>query len=740
MTAAKSNQSEHEVKIVPTGACYDCGGRCVLKVHVKDGVAVRVETDDGDEPQLRACARGRAYRHQVYSSDRLRFPQKRIGLRGEGRFERIPWDEALDTIANELKRIKDTYGPKAILALTYSGAAGSLYSGNITLRTMLRSFGGYTSVWGGASAENSVFASRATYGTLTTGHTRDDLVNSRFIILWGVNPATSIYSTNTSFYVAQAKEAGARIVTVDPRYTPTAATFADQWIPIRPGTDAAMMTAMAYVMITENLHNAKFLEKCTVGFDKFKDYVTGAEDGVPKTPAWAEAKTGVPASTIASLAREYATTKPSALIPGYAPGRTAYGEQYHRAASTLAAMTGNVGIHGGGAAGFERGPAGPMVPPGFSEAYEGGGYEKRLKALNVHGRLANQPHGCRLWDAILKGTAGGYPADIKMAYITFANPLNQFPNVNKGIEALKKLEFIVVHEQFMTPTAKFADILLPVTTIWERNDFARAWLAGPYFLYLNKAIEPLNDVKSDFEICRELAARLGIEDPYFGMSEEEMLRQIIEAMGDVMPDIPDFEKFKRDGVHKIPLSGPAVCFKEQIEDPENNPFPTLSGKIEIYSQIIADLNNPYLPPIPKYIDPWEGPADPLTERYPLQLITFHSGARAHSCFDNNSMLKDIEPQSLCINSKDAQSRGIKNGDRVRVFNDRGETTIQAWVTERIIPGVVALGEGAWYDPDDKGRDRAGSPNILARDDYSLGGGYPYNTGLVQVEASMGNQR
>ena len=734
MTTAKSNQSEYDVKIVPTGACYDCGGRCVLKVHVKNGVAIRVETDDGDEPQLRACARGRAYRKQVYSPDRLRFPLKRVGPRGEGQFERLSWNEALDTVASELVRIKETYGPKAILALTYSGSAGSLHSGNMTLRQLLRSFGGYTSAWGGASAEASVFASRATYGTLTTGHTRDDLANSRLIILWGLNPATSIYSTNTSFYLAQAKEAGARIIVVDPRYTDTAAVFADQWIPIRPGTDVAMMAAMAYVMITENLHDHKFLDRYTTGFEKFKEYVIGAEDGVPKTPAWAEAATGVPAATIVSLAREYATTKPAALLPGYAPGRTAFGEQYHRAASTLAAMTGNVGIHGGGAAGFERGPVGPMVPPAFTEAIDNPPtYEGKLRLLDVPGRLRNQPHCCRLWDAIIQGTAGGYPSDIKMAYVTFANPLNQFPNINRGVEALKKLEFVVVHEQFMTATARFADILLPVTTIWERNDLARAWLAGPYFLYLNKVIDPVPEVKSDFEICRELAARLGVHDPFFDMPEEQMISQIAQGMGDLMPQVPDFEKFKQDGVHKIKVSGPEICFKEQIEDPENNPFSTPSGKIEVYCQRIADLNNPEIPAIPKYIDPWEGPADPLMEKYPLQLTTVHHRTRAHSCFDSNAWLRELEPQSLWISNRDAQSRGIEGGEEVRVFNDRGETIVQARVTERIMPGVVALGEGAWYRPDEKGRDRAGSPNVLTRDHYAPGGGFPYNTSLVQVE-------
>lgn len=730
---ARPKQSDDDVRVVPTGACYDCGGRCVIKVHVKNGVAIRVETDDGPEPQLRACARGRAYRQQEYSPERLRFPLKRTGPRGRGEFERISWDEALDKVADELVRIKETYGPKAILALTYSGSAGSLHSGNMTVRQLLRSFGGYMSAWGGASAEAAVFASRATYGTLTTGHTRDDLSNSRLIILWGLNPATSIYSTNTSFYLARAKEAGAIIITIDPRYTTTAATLSDQWIPIRPGTDVAMMTAMAYIMITENLHDQKFLDRCTVGFDKFKDYIMGAEDGIPKTPEWAEAITAVPAATTISLARTYATMKPAALIPGYAPGRTAFGEQYHRAASTLAAMTANIGIHGGGAAGFERGPVGPMVPPKFSEAIDAVTYEAQLKALNVPRRLQKQPHCCRLWDAIIQGASAGYPCDIKMAYVAFANPLNQFPNTNKGVEALKSLDFIVVHEQFMTATARFADILLPVTNLWERNDIARAWLAGPYFLYLNKAIEPLAEVKSDFDICRELAARLGIQDPFFDISEEELIRQTAQGMGDVMPEIPDFERFKKDGVHKITVSGPQICFQKQIEDPEKNAFPTPSGKIEIYCQRIAELNNPDIPPIPKHIDSWEGPNDPLRDQYPLQLITVHHGARAHSCFDNNPWLREIEPQACWISSSDARSRGINNEDEARVFNDRGETIIRARVTERIMPGVVALGEGAWYRPDEKNRDRAGSPNVLTRDHYSPGGAFPTNTTLVQVE-------
>ena len=722
-------------EIVPTGACYDCGGRCVLKVHVKDGVAVRVETDDGEEPQLRACARGRAYRRQVYAPDRLLYPLKRTGERGKGEFKRISWDEALDTVAGELKRIKEAYGPKAVLLHVYSGqSTGTLHGAYLTICQILRSFGGYTATWGGASAEGSVFASRATFGTLSTGHTRDDLVNSKLIILWGVNPATSVFGTNTSFYLAIAKEAGARIVVVDPRYTDSAAIFADEWIPIRPGTDTAMMSAMAYTMISERLHDQRFLDRYTVGFEQFRKYVMGEEDRVAKTPAWAEARTGIPARTIVELARRYATRKPAALIPGMAPGRTAYGEQYHRMAATLAAMTGNIGIHGGNAAGFERGPVGPMVPPIAFDKTDAT-YEERLKALNIPQRLRSSVHVTKIWDAVLKGRAAGYPSDIKMVYIAWANPLNQIPNINKGIEALKKLEFIVVHDQFMTATARFADIVLPVTTIWERNDFARPWLSGSYFLYLNKVIEPAGEVRSDIDIFRDLAARLGLPQPFAGISEEDGIRMMVDGMGDVVGEIADFQTFKREGVHKMKLSGPQLCFKAEIEDPGKHPFPTLSGKIEIYSKVLAGLNNAEVPPVPKYVEPWEGPEDPLTEKYPLQLITVHVKPRAHSCFANNPWLKDIEPQSLSISAKDAQLRGIADGDSVRVFNDRGETIVQAAVSERIMPGVVSLGEGAWYQPDHQGRDRAGSVNILTRDMYSPGGAFPSNSALVQVQRS-----
>lgn len=718
-----------EERVVMTTCSTDCGGRCLLKVHVKDGVITRIETDDGEEPQLRACLKGRSWRKRVYAPDRIKYPLKRVGARGEGRFERISWDEALDTVASELKRVKETYGPEAIFYLRHSGSVGALHSGRSGLR-LLNLFGGYTTVWGTQSFQGSIFASRTSLGTLLTGNSRDDLLNSRLIILWGWNPTTSTWMPATPWYLAQAKEAGIKIVCLDPRYTDSAAIFASQWIPIRPGTDAAAMIAMAYVMIKEGLQDQRFLDTYTIGFDRFKDYVLGMEDGIPKTPAWAEAITGVPAATIENLAREYATTKPAALIAAWGPGRTAMGEQYHRAAITLAAMTGNIGIHGGNAAGFESlriGLIGLELPIGENplEKVPTGATSGRATRLE---ETTGKVHVSQVFDALLKGKDGGYPADFKLFYIVTANPFGSTPNVGKGVNALDKVEFIVVHDPFMTATANFADIVLPANTHLERNDLG-TWMVGqPAFIAVNQAIEPLYESKSDFQICCELAPRLGISN-YSDKTEVEWLREIAQATR----DMPDYDTLRSKGVHKLKLSEPYVAFKAQIEDPANNPFRTPSGKIEIYSQTIADMNNPEIPPIPKYMETWESRNDPQAKEYPLQLTTSHPRGRVHSAFEDVPWLTELFPQAVTLNSDDARARGIRDGDMVRVFNDRGEIIIPARVTQTIMPGVVDIPEGAKYTPDESGVDRGGCPNVLTRDKYSGAGSFACNTSLVQVE-------
>lgn len=722
-------------EIVFTSCSHDCGGRCLLKVHVQDGRIVRIETDDGEEPQLRACLRGRAYRQRVYSSDRLKYPMKRMGQRGEGKFERISWEEALDTVASELIRVRDTYGNASILLLGGSGSQAALHGAGAVER-LLAKFGGYTRTWGIPSFEGALFASMATFGTMMTGNAREDLLNSRLIIMWGWNPAVTIWDTNTPFIMAQAKEKGIKIVSVDPRLTESTAVFASEWIPVRPGTDTAMLVAMAYVIIERGLQDQEFLDKYTIGFDRFRDYVMGIEDGIPKTPYWAEKITGVSGATIDRLAVEYATARPAALIPGWAPARGARGEQFSRAASTLAAITGNIGKEGGYAGGFMRAFHSRQMgmPRGVGNPVEEGApprpnslYKLRGAAKPTSARI----HSLKVYDAILRGRAGGYPCDPKLAYIVASNFLCSHPNTNMGIEAFKRLEFIVVHEQRMTPTARFADVLLPVNTFMERDDIISPWLGSPYYLYMNKAIEPMYECKSDRDICAELAQRLGITDYRDGRSDEEWIKIIAERTG----DISDFEDFKKKGAIKLKVAKPFVAFREQIEDPDNHPFPTLSGKIELYCEHLAEMNNPLIPPVAKYLPAPEGYGDTLKQKYPLQLLTVHHKPATHTTMEKIPWLDEVEPRRLWINTSDAEERGISDGDEVLVFNDRGRVRIQAKVTERIMPGVVSLGHGAWFDFDEQGVDCGGCSNVLTSSEHSPGGAWSTNTVLVEVKKS-----
>ncbi len=722
------------VTIVPTGCCHDCGGRCILKAHVKDGKIIRFETDNGKEPQIRACVRGRAYRQRLYHPDRLKHPLRRVGERGEGRFEKVPWDEALDEVAEQLKRIKETYGNSAIFLAGGSGNQGMLH-GSIPVGFMLQAFGGFTRIWGVASYEGPLFASMATYGTIRTGNSREDLLNSKFVIMWGWNPATTIWDPETNYTLAQVKEKGIRMVAVDPRYTDTAAALAHQWIPIRPGTDTAMLIAMAYVIISEGLQDQAFIDQYTVGFDAYKNYVLGHEDGVPKTPQWAESITTVAAETITSLAREYAKKKPAALIAGWGPSRAALGEQYSRAANVLCAITGNIGISGGYASGFMRAYSSRETSSGTHGSQNPVEKDFPPRPDTLHKlRGGTNPtsariHASKVFDAMLHGRAGGYPTDLKMAYVVASNFINQHPNTNLGAKAFKNLEFVVAHEQFMTPTAKLSDIVLPVNTFMERSDIAPPWLGSPYYIYLNKAVDSLHDSKSDLEIVQLLSKKLGLPPGLDDVAEEDLLKLIASGRN----DIGDFEQLKKDGVVKIRLEEPVISFKEQIEDPENHPFPTLSGKIEIDCNHLAEFGNDRVPSIPRYLTHEEGYDAPLSKKYPLQLLTTHPKIRAHSTWYNVPWLKEIETHAVRINPEDARARKIQDMDLVDVFNDRGRIRLPAKVTERIMPGVVSVDQGAWYDPDENGVDHGGCANVLTADAHSPGGAHHMNSALVQIE-------
>jgi anaerobic dimethyl sulfoxide reductase subunit A len=717
------NEEQPDIRdrIVSTVCNSHCGGICDFKVHVRDGKIIRIESVPEEDGRPGMCLRGHAYRQRVYSPDRILHPLKRTGARGSAEFTRISWDEALETVAAEMKRIKAACGNASLLHFC-SMCDPHVFHHVLAFHSLLCRFGGYTAPWGFISCEGHAFSEGVTFGKSSrigyTPHTPDEYLEARLILMWGWNPATTEMGSSVSLSLARAKERGARIIAVDPRYTDSAAAFSDQWVPIRPGTDAAAMLAMAYVIIKEEMQDQHFIDNCTHGFDQFKEYVFGLEDGVAKTPRWAESISGVRAATLADLARDYAREKPALLGNGFGPGRSAYGEQYHRAAVALETITGNLRLdrYAPTARDLRFIPPFPFQPNPVEK-----GAPLRWNAIPSRGPSVNSSARVNVssfTNAILKGKAGGYPADYKFLWLSNNNYLNQLGNINKAIKAFNKLEFILVTEQFMTATARFADIVLPVCTFLERWD-----LMPPVDVFstkrsnytiLNKAIEPLGESKSQLEICQALAVKLGITD-YPDQSDEELVRQMVAAASEKKDAKPEETSKKEPPGSTEPL------------------LRTPSGKVELSSEIAEKMNHPQIPAVPRYIESWESLNDPLADKYPLQLVTPHFKRRAHSQFDNLPWLRELQIQAVTINSRDAGARGIEEGDMVRVFNNRGEVRIPAKVTERIMPGVVALPQGAWYTPDDNGIDTGGSANVLTRSLTSPGGAFPSHTALVQVE-------
>ena len=749
--AAGPRQPERLVRV----GCpaHNCGGRCMLVAHVQDGRITRLDGDDRPDVlaalQLRACPRGRAYLRRQYHPDRLLYPLKRTGRRGEGKFVRISWDEALYLAAGELQRVKATYGSSALFVPYGTGSYNQL-NGSQTARRLMNLFGGCLGIYNSYSWACINAATPTVYGTLQTGNQRQDWLNSRYILMWGWNPAEMRDGTNSDYFIWLARENGARVVCIDPRLSLSAASLADEWIPIRPGTDTAMMSAMANVMLTEGLYDAEFVRTHCLGFDSsqmpegyegaesYADYLLGRFDGLPKTPEWAEKITTVPRQTIARIAREYATLKPGVLYQGYGMQRRAYGEQVVRAGCVLAAITGNVGIPGGWASGLalqapDGGPFWNVFPVG----------ENPVKAsipVFLWSEAVLRGHEMVKQDGVIG--VDRLDKDIKLIYAVASNALiNQHANINRSAKILQdesRVEFLVVQDQFLTATARFADLILPACTQFETWGIEDGWKYGDEVILMPKLVEPPGECKSDYRICAELAERLGFSEEYTqGRDERAWVGWIIERYRETrFPDIPSLDELEASnvGVYANPVTQPAIAFADFRRDPQAHPLNTPSGKIEIFSQSLHELGRPEeIPAIPRYIQEWESPFGSEARLYPLQAIGHHTLARVHSTHANNDWLAEAFPQRVFINPIDARARGIEDGELVEVFTGRGATVLPCRVTPRILPGVVDIPQGAWWAPDENGVDRGGSVNVLTSERWTpLAFGTAQHTFMVEV--------
>jgi len=745
----------HKEKIIRVGCpSHNCGGRCLLRVHVKEGLITRIETDDRPndtvaDPQLRACIRGRSYRHRQHHKDRLKYPMKRVGERGSGKFERISWDEATDMVAANIIRIKKKYGNTSLF-VPYGTGGYNQMGGKWSADRLMNMIGGALGYYNSYSWACITRATITVYGTDVTGNQRQDWLNSKYIIMWGWNPSEMRDGTNSEYFLKEARKKGARIICIDPRMTMSAVALADEWIAIRPGTDVALMSAMAYVMITEGLYDKDFVDKYCMGFDRnqmpeaydheetYEDYILGNRDKQPKTPEWAERITSIPKQDIIRIAREYATAESAVLYQGYGMQRRAYGEQVVRAGCVLAAMTGNVGKSGGWASGIAL--------------QAGGGPFWNVLPLHENPVTAKIPSF--LWsEAVLRGPELSekegltgikqLPHGIKMIWAVASNAIvNQHANINRTIEIIKdtsRLEFFVVQDNFLTVTAQFADLILPACTQFETWGMEDGWKYGEELILQPQILDTPWETKSDYAICAAVAEKLGIGDQYTeGRDEKQWIHALLDDYRELrFPELPSLDEFeeKNLGVYSRPVEQPQVAFQAFRENPEENPLPTASGKIEFFCEEMFERHLPdEVPAIPKYIQEWESPFGKESEKYPLQVIGTHFMPRMHSTLGNVDWTKEAFPQRVFINPLDAQARGLKNGQKVKIYNDRGTVILPCRITQRILPGVVNIPQGAWWKPDKHGNDIGGSVNTLTSERWTpFAFGNAQHTIMAEIE-------
>jgi anaerobic selenocysteine-containing dehydrogenase len=661
-----------------------------MLVQVENGRATSLRGDP-DHPVTRGflCGKVAQYLEREYSPERLLYPQKRVGEKGESHFERISWDEALDTIATRLASVAREFGPEAILPYSYAGTMGLLNNAGMDRRFFHRL---------GASRLDRTICSSAGGAALTAtlglryATEPEQFRDAKLILAWAAN----IHGTNIHLwpFIVEARRKGAKLYTIDPVRTRTAA-LADRHFPIYPGSDLALALGLAHVIIGEGLHDRDYIEKYTNGFDALRERVRAYD------PERVAALTGIAKEDIVQLAREYATTRPAVIRLNLGVQRSERGGAAVRAIAALPALTGSWREAGGG---FQL---------STSQAFHFNRPALEMPELQRRSPLGREARMVNMSELAKTLTQLDSPP-VKAMVVYNSNPAAIAPNQNVVLRGLRRPDlFTVVLEQFQTDTADYADILLPVTTFLEHTDLYLAY--GHYHLQLARpAVAPAGEARSNVEIFRALAARMGFEEACFQDSEDDMIRALLDS-GHRFLDGITLERLDQEHSIRLNVSPPGEPFLPFAQ----GGFGTPSGKCEFGAEALE-----YTPPVESRLGD-----EALRRKYPLELISSKNDDSMNSTFGHRSAV-DRDTSVLHLHPSDAAPRGIETGDRVRVFNDRGSLLLHAKIGATVCPGVARSPSTRWAKRATDGR----GANALTSDRLTdMGGGPTLYSCLVEVE-------
>ena len=668
----------------------DCPDACSLLVHIEDGRATRLRGNPA-HPVTRGflCGKVAQYLDREYSPGRLLHPQKRTGAKGEGRFTRISWDEALDTIARRLAAIAQEHGSESILPYSYAGTMGLLNNAGMDRRFFHRL--GASRLDRTICSSTAGAAQNATLG-LRYSTEPEQFRDAKLIIAWGAN----IHGTNVHLwpFIVEARRKGAKLYVIDPVKTRTAA-LADRHLTINPGSDLALALGLIHVIVEENLHDADYIARYTNGFDALAELARAYD------PARVAALTGIASEDIVQLAREYAGTRPAVIRVNYGVQRSERGGAAVRAITALPAITGSWKEEGGG------------LQLGTSHAFQFNTQALEMPELQERsalGREARIVNMAELGKALTELNA----PPVKAMVVYNSNPASIAPNQAKVLAGMRRDDlFTVVLEQFQTDTADYADILLPSTTFLEHTDLYRSY--GHYYLQLARpALEAPGEARSNVEVFRDLALRMGFDDQCFRDSEDIMMRSLLRSGHTFLEGIT-LERLDREHSVRLNVSEPGTPFLPFAE----GGFGTPSGKCEFGAETLD-----YAPPVESRFGD-----SSLRARYPLELISSKNDDSMNSTFGNRPQV-DADTALLHLSGLDALARGIQTGDRVRVFNDRGSLLLRADVDGVVQRGVARAPAVRW----NKRAEDAANVNVLTSDRLTdMGGGPTFYSCLVQVE-------